>query len=556
MLAVSVLITVILIFSLVSCGGKKETPSVQAGAANSSPSGGAGDLPAKYFNADGTMKLPLVSEPVTFKVLWNKQAQDKGTMADKVILNNAYEATGIKWNVEEVSEQGWREKVSVVFASNDLPDLFCGRIDNLINFIDQCVDVTDMLPGYAPYMADFYFKKYPSIFGAEAFAGRMYSMPQVRVHNNVNASGTWMINTEWLKNVGMEIPETIDEFYQVLKAFKEKDANGNGNPNDEIPYSFVKINNLNGVGDRNILRWMNAFGMINDGGSNAEHYIMIEKGKAIFCPTDDRFLAMLQFLNKLYAEGLMDKDGFVQQINDFYAKASSNTVGFAVGGGLISETFGDISGKIEYILPPLTQYGRAMKTADPPAELTLHAYTITKACKRPELLLLFQEYCNTGFENRVLSLFGPEGGAWVWDNNEMVNNTDFKGKSFGTVAQARATLAPNYRMASIMEYADESRRRYTGISKKYQDAQKGFYPQGAGYKECFPLGNDTAENNAARMEMFSEIDTYMQNFVAKSVMNGISAVEWEEHKKSCEKLNAGKYIAGYQAFYDQLMSLR
>jgi putative aldouronate transport system substrate-binding protein len=384
----------------------------------------------------------------------------------------------------------------------------------------------------------------------------MYSMPQVRVHNNINAGGTWMINTEWLKNVGMEIPETIDDFYQVLKAFKEKDANGNGNPNDEIPYSFVKINRANGVGERNILNWMNAFGMVNDGGNKAEHYIMVENGKVIFCPTDDRFLTMLQFLNKLHVEGLMDRDGFVQQINDFYAKASSNLVGFAVGGGLISETFGDISGKIEYILPPLTQYGRTMKTADPPAELNLHAYTITKACKQPELLLLFQEYCNTGFENRVLSLFGPEGGAWVWDNNEMVNNSDFSGKPYGTVAQARATLAPNYRMASIMEYADESRRRYTGISKKYQDAQKGFFPEGAGYKECFPLGNDTAENNAARMEMFSEIDTYMQNFVAKSVMNGISSSEWEDHKKACEKLDIKKYIASYQAFYDQLASLR
>ncbi|HCA69426.1 MAG TPA: sugar ABC transporter substrate-binding protein, partial [Lachnospiraceae bacterium] len=41
----------------------------------------------------------------------------------------------------------------------------------------------------------------------------------------------------------MEIPKTTEEFEAVLKAFKEKDANGNGDPNDEIPFS-ADPNNL------------------------------------------------------------------------------------------------------------------------------------------------------------------------------------------------------------------------------------------------------------------------------------------------------------------------
>jgi len=535
------------------CEGRQEA-SAPAVTAKSAPASGPAE---QYFNQDGSMKLPLVKEPVTFKVLWLKQAQDKGTMADKVILNKAFKETGIKWDIEEVSEQGWLEKIAVLFASNDLPDLICGKIDNLINFKEQCLDVTDLLPSYAPYMADFFMKKYPAVYGAEAFEGRLYSLPQIRVHNNASTSSFWMINRDWLANVGMKSPTTIDELYAVLKAFKEKDANGNGDPNDEIPYSFVGINDQKGAGDRNLLRWMNAFGMINDGRNKVEHYIMVEIGKVLFTPSDDRFLAMLQFLNKLYSEGLMDKDGFVQSGPDCYSKASSGRVGFAIGGGLISETFGDkVGSRIDYILPPVTPYGRALRLNDPPAELNLHVYTITKACKNPELLLLFQEYCNTGFENRVLSLFGPEGGAWKWDNGEMINQTNYSGKAYGTVAQARATLAPNYRMASIMELGDEQKRRYTGLSKKYQDAAKGFYPQGGGYKECFPLGNDSLDNDARRIEQFTEIDTYIQNFVAKSVMTGIDQKGWETHLKMCEKLDVKDFVADYQRLYDKLMKLR
>ena len=52
------------------------------------------------------------------------------------------------------------------------------------------------------------------------------------------------IDRTWLKNVDMEMPTTLDEFYNVLVAFKEKDANGNGDPNDEIPWTFDKGTNV------------------------------------------------------------------------------------------------------------------------------------------------------------------------------------------------------------------------------------------------------------------------------------------------------------------------
>ena len=52
------------------------------------------------------------------------------------------------------------------------------------------------------------------------------------------ASVTWwglMMRKDWLENVGMEAPTTIDEWYEVLTAFKTQDPNGNGFP-DEIPF--------------------------------------------------------------------------------------------------------------------------------------------------------------------------------------------------------------------------------------------------------------------------------------------------------------------------------
>jgi putative aldouronate transport system substrate-binding protein len=45
------------------------------------------------------------------------------------------------------------------------------------------------------------------------------------------------INTEFLKNVGLSAPRTPDEFRAMLIAFRDKDANGNGDPKDEIPFA-------------------------------------------------------------------------------------------------------------------------------------------------------------------------------------------------------------------------------------------------------------------------------------------------------------------------------
>ena len=44
------------------------------------------------------------------------------------------------------------------------------------------------------------------------------------------------INKKWLDNLGLKVPETYDDLVKVLQEFKDKDANGNGDASDEIPF--------------------------------------------------------------------------------------------------------------------------------------------------------------------------------------------------------------------------------------------------------------------------------------------------------------------------------
>ena len=511
----------------------------------------AAGLDAQYFDEEGNMKLPLSDGSYTFKILWKKSADDKGTPEDKYMLQEALKATGIKVEIEEVAAQAWDEKISVIFASGDLPDVICGEMPNLINFIDQCTDLTELFPEYCPFMNSF-FEENPGSRAVNEFDGRLYSLSQTRI-NMMNCNTLWSINTKWLENVGMEIPTTTDELYEVLKAFKEQDANGNGDPNDEIPFSF---NGVTGRAHDGILQLMNCFGMVNDGTSRVSQYIMVEDGKIKFAPTEERFYEMLKYVNKLYTEGLVDQDGLLQEATDRYTKGAADRLGFFTHSGLVSGVVGnEVGEQFTYVGPPASEYGSYCLQTVPPAEMSRPCFVITNQCEHPELMLMLCEYMNSTPEFRFYSRFGPEGAAWVeTEDGKAANATDFEGKPYQNRTQATETTSLMYRFPVICTEEEENRRAYVGFSIPYNDAVRNLYGPSGGYAwpESVPLGNDTLESATRRSELFAEIDTYIQNFVAEAMTTGIDDAKWQAHLDKCSKLGIDEYVENFQTLYEKL----
>lgn len=96
------------------------------------------------------------------------------------------------------------------------------------------------------------------------------------------------IRKDWLDAVGKEIPTTIDEWYDVLKAFKTQDPNGNGQQ-DEEPICFASSG------------WkyfMSAYGISTDPTIGAD-------GKVIYGYATDAYKQYLETMNKWYSEGLI-----------------------------------------------------------------------------------------------------------------------------------------------------------------------------------------------------------------------------------------------------------
>ena len=141
---------------------------------------------------------------------------------------------------------------------------------------------------------------------------------------NIARSAYWgyAIRKDWLDRLGLAVPTTVDEAYEVLKAFKEQDANGNGDPNDEIPFSCC---NWWGTAHPGFDTLAAAFSLkVN------VMYRDPQAGKITYWTeynNGENFKAYVETMRKWYEEGLIDEEFVSQKYDSWTAKITGDKVG-------------------------------------------------------------------------------------------------------------------------------------------------------------------------------------------------------------------------------------
>ncbi len=200
-------------------------------------------------------------------------------------------------------------------VSGDMPDIFLpwNGIEYDLASQGAIADLTDYLPKYAPHIWESVPRDVWDIVRANSPDGRIYYIPQVWD----NMANMGMIRQDWLDRVGLDVPTTIEEFETVLRAFKEQDANGNGDPNDEIPLS-----------GREALRWWDhlwaPFGVaLIEGYPEWDMY----NGELTYSAVTPNMKAAVTWIKHLYDEGLIDPEIMVNSKKIWMAKITADQVG-------------------------------------------------------------------------------------------------------------------------------------------------------------------------------------------------------------------------------------
>nr|WP_251047299.1 ABC transporter substrate-binding protein [Oceanobacillus sp. ISL-74] len=268
--------------------------------------------------------MPIVDEELELTFFANKPAQNEDNNWNDILIWNEYrDQTNINVNWDLVSPDALEENRNLALGSGDLPDaFFLSQLTStdLLRYGGQEVflPLNDLIEQYAPNLTAL-MEQDPSIRKAVTFPdGNIYSMPALIEEDflSLRLSARPWVNEEWLDELGMEIPETTDEFYEYLKAVKELDPVGGGKT---IPYGGTQIQEL--------VQWLaGSFGVMNQGPSNM-NYDLDSSGEVRNFAITDEYKQMLEYINKLYEEGLIDQSIFTIEWGQFLANASDNLYG-------------------------------------------------------------------------------------------------------------------------------------------------------------------------------------------------------------------------------------
>jgi len=232
---------------------------------------------------------------------------------DLWFIQHLQEKFNIKLDITQVTDEALSQQIALMFNTGYLPDLVWSRLKNndcmlygveqgLILAWNDYLNEEDMPNAYKA------MQDYPEAFAAStAPDGKLYSLPYIKgsvFDNNTGAfTGTIRVyvNQKWLDACGLEVPQTLDELLDTLRAFKEEDPMGVGEA--LIPC----IDNQSKFKD---LIW-NALGFYGASGGQKYGTNFAIKNKEVVLPCyTQEAKVFLEFMKTLYTEGLISEDYF------------------------------------------------------------------------------------------------------------------------------------------------------------------------------------------------------------------------------------------------------
>ena len=133
------------------------------------------------------------------------------------------------------------------------------------------------------------------------------------------------INKKWLDFLELEIPTTVDEFEQVLIAFRDHASELQKEFN--IDGSIIPMSCIVNDGNQDPAILINGFGEGYGDCDQGRHIAVTDDKKVICTATQEGFKDGIAWLHKLYEEGLIDPEAFTQEWSTYVSKGKSGRYG-------------------------------------------------------------------------------------------------------------------------------------------------------------------------------------------------------------------------------------
>lgn len=473
------------------------------------------------------------------------------------------EQTNIEVEFIQVPQDSFVEKRNLMIASGQLPDIILSgdftKVDE-VTYGEQglFLPLNELIEKHGYNTKEVFEQQETLPAGITAPDGNIYALPRINEAYHVKYSGKAWINQVWLDNLGLAYPETTEDLYNVLKAFKEKDPNGNGKA-DEIP--MVGAND--GWNTRPYDFLMNSF-VYNDYLSR----LMVDDGVVGFAPQTEAWREGLRYTKRLLDEKLIMPESLTQTGDQLMQLANNpNDIIIGVGvGANIPYAAGE--GKLDRekyfkALSPLKGPNgvRTTKTSNEGYE-TGH-FVITSACKNPELAFkwadgLYSEEAtiraDRGIEGREWEK-APEGAVAIDGGKaewlRLPDDPNIKGEGNSCIMNVSlANFNSKLRLSEAINTSHPD-ALFKGEAVLYS-ATKNFYEPYA-EKEVVP---SSIYLTSEEVEDYTRLKTQLQDYVLESMVSFLTGSmdldkDWDKYIANIKKLEVDKYLATIQTAYDR-----
>ena len=455
------------------------------------------------------------------------------------LFQKASEITGVKVKgtvSENISDSG--QAWNTMLASNVLPDIIHSTEANLIDLAGMggLIPLDDYIDDY-PNIKKFFEECPEARIHATANDGHIYFIPGSLsgIENDAVTSKGWFIRTDWLEKLGLEKPTTVEEFYNVLTAFKTQDPNGNGKA-DEIPL----------FGRQEVVHDLfQLFGA---------HFTWHEdeNGKLVFGKIEESYRNAVREIAKWYKEGLIDAEAYSRGGQAREQLLSANLGGathdWFSSTGKYADTYKDtIPGfKWEWMLPPADSNGVVKEVR---SRSVLHGlgWGISKDNKNIEDTMKYFDFWLSQ-EGRDLNAFGIEGVHHTVVDGKKVFTDEVLGAKDGVPTYMRNQ--GQVEIGTVGSIEGE-------LSGMNEIAKSGFmaYEEGGFVLPEFVAPTFTDEEQDILGDIYTNIKTFIDESEQKWILGTADVdAEWDTYIKKLDEMGMPELTRVFNEAYARKMS--
>ncbi|MDR0450126.1 MAG: extracellular solute-binding protein [Treponema sp.] len=505
--------------------------------------GKSGGSPAGSSDTGGPITYPVKTNVTIswWQDLNNNVSPNFTNLGDSPFGKGLQERTGIKIKFQHPPSGGANEQFNLLVADGNLPDIiernwlneYPGGPEKAIND-GVIIKLNDVIEKYAPNL-NAYLKSHPEIDKmVKTDNGSYYCFPFIRGDPGLLVSRGLIIRQDWLDELGLPVPETIEEWHTVLTAFKNKKGS-------RAPFTFEYT--TSGLND------VLGFALAYDA---PRIFFVGEDGKIRFGAVENSRRDYLAAMAQWYKEGLIDPDLASLQLQQVSAKMTGGQSGAAMG--WLGSRLGvwvnaAIATNPDYKLTaapfPVLRKGDKprMSSTELPYALNGSA-AISGSCKNVEIAARLLDWAYSP-EGHMFYNFGIEGESYnMTDGYPVYTDVILKNPKGWPVAQGLAAYVRsvyNGPFVQDIRYVEQYM-----ILPAQKEGYKTWAIEGA-LKYVLPTITPTPEESREFARIMNEINTYRDEMELKFILGTESLSGWDNYVNTIRRMGLDRAQAIQEA---------